>query len=47
MPEDEYRSLRETAYLMTSPANAVRLRASVAEVEAGKATERQLACAPE
>ena len=47
VPEDEYRSLRETVYLMASPANAARLRAGVAEVEAGNATERQLAIVPE
>lgn len=47
VPENEYRSLRETAYLLASPANAARLRAGVAEVEAGNTTERELAIAQE
>ena len=33
---DEYRSLRETVYLLRSPRNAARLRESIAEVEAGR-----------
>jgi antitoxin YefM len=32
---DEYRSLKETVYLLQSPRNAERLRSSVAEVRAG------------
>lgn len=40
--EDQYRSMTETAYLMRSPANAERLLAGVAQVAAGKATERAL-----
>jgi antitoxin YefM len=39
---DEYESLRETAYLLQSPANAARLRASIAEVNAGKAEAHDL-----
>jgi len=39
---DEYRSLKETVYLLQSPANAARLRESLAEVAAGKAAERDL-----
>ncbi len=40
--EDQYRSMTETAYLMRSPANAERLLAGVAQVSAGKTTERAL-----
>jgi antitoxin YefM len=40
--EDQYRSMTETAYLMRSPANAERLLAGVAQVAAGKTTERAL-----
>ena len=39
---DEYRSLKETVYLLQSPANATRLRDGLAEVAAGKAEERDL-----
>ncbi len=39
---DEYRSLKETVYLLQSPANAGRLRESLAEIAAGKAEERDL-----
>jgi antitoxin YefM len=39
---DEYRSLKETVYLLQSPANAARLRESLAEAAAGKAEERDL-----
>lgn len=35
VPEDEYRSLRETSYLLASPVNAARLRASIEAVNAG------------
>ena len=47
VPENEYRSLRETSYLLASPANAARLRASIAADTAGKTTERTLVDAPE
>lgn len=40
--EDEYRSLRETAHLLASPANAERLRHSVAEVRAGRVVSHEL-----
>lgn len=40
--EAQYRSMTETAYLMRSPANAERLLAGVAQVAAGKVTERDL-----
>jgi hypothetical protein len=33
--EQEYRSYRETAYLLESPANAVRLREAIAEAQSG------------
>lgn len=33
--EDEYNSLRETLYLMRSPANAARLAEGIAQLEAG------------
>lgn len=39
---DEYRSLKETVYLLQSPANAARLRESLAEAAAGKAEQHDL-----
>jgi antitoxin YefM len=39
---DEYRSLKETVYLLQSPANAARLRESLAEVADGTAVQRDL-----
>lgn len=39
---DEYRSLKETVYLLQSPANAQRLRESLAEVAAGRAERHEL-----
>jgi antitoxin YefM len=42
MPLDDYNSWKETAYLLASPANADRLRRSIAEAEEGKAQEREL-----
>ncbi|SFD97462.1 type II toxin-antitoxin system Phd/YefM family antitoxin [Blastococcus tunisiensis] len=39
---DEYRSLKETVYLLQSPRNAERLRESVAEVRGGQIQERDL-----
>ena len=39
---DEYRSLKETVYLLQSPANAARLRESLAEVAAGRGAEHDL-----
>ena len=38
----DYQSLKETAYLLRSPANARRLLASIDELEAGKGTAREL-----
>lgn len=39
---DEFNSWQETAYLLSNPANAARLRKSIAEAEAGYVTEREL-----
>jgi antitoxin YefM len=39
---DEYRSLKETVYLLQSPANAQRLRESLAEAAAGRAEPHEL-----
>ena len=39
---EDYNALEETAYLLRSPANARRLIAAVAELNAGKGTEREL-----
>lgn len=39
---DDYESLRETAYLLRSPANARRLLESIDELEAGQGVEREL-----
>ena len=39
---DEYRSLKETVYLLQSPRNAELLRESIAEVRAGGAVPREL-----
>lgn len=40
--EDEYNSLRETVYLLSSPVNAARLRESLEQAEAGKARTHDL-----
>ena len=39
---EDYQSMEETAYLLRSPANAWHLLESIAELEAGKGTEREL-----
>jgi antitoxin YefM len=39
---EDYQALEETAYLLRSPKNARRLLESVAELESGGGTERQL-----
>ena len=39
---DEYRSLKETVYLLQSPKNAQRLRESLAEVRSGGMEQHQL-----
>ena len=38
----DYRAMEETAYLMQSQANAERLNRSIAELEAGLGTQREL-----
>jgi antitoxin YefM len=38
----DYKSMEETAFLLRNPKNAQRLLASIAELEAGKGTEREL-----
>ncbi len=43
MSMDDYQALEETAYLLRSPENARRLLSSIAEMEKGGGTERQLA----
>ena len=40
--EADYRSLEETVYLLSSPANAADLLASIAEFNAGKLEEHEL-----
>jgi antitoxin YefM len=40
--ESEWASIEETLYLLRSPRNAARLLASIAELDAGKGTERDL-----
>lgn len=42
MPLAELEGLRETLHLLSSPANAERLRQSIAELDAGKGFERSL-----
>jgi len=39
---EDYQSMEETTYLLRSPANARRLLESIAELESGKGTERDL-----
>ena len=39
---EDYESLKETAYLLRSPANARRLLASIDELETGRGAEREL-----
>jgi antitoxin YefM len=39
---EDYQTLEETAYLLRSPKNARRLLESIAELEAGRGTEREL-----
>ncbi|WP_329567255.1 type II toxin-antitoxin system Phd/YefM family antitoxin [Kitasatospora sp. NBC_01266] len=40
---EDYESLKETAYLLRSPANARRLLASIDELESGGGTAQELA----
>lgn len=39
---EDYQAMEETAYLLRSPANARRLLESIAELESGKGTQRNL-----
>lgn len=39
---EDYQAMEETAYLLRAPANARRLLESIAELEAGKGSEREL-----
>lgn len=43
MSLSDFNSIQETAYLLSNPANAERLRASVADAEAGKLITTSLA----
>lgn len=38
----DWEGMKETSYLLSSPANAERLLESIAELDAGKGTERDL-----
>ena len=42
MSMDDYQALEETAYLLRSPKNARRLIKSIAELEQGDGTQREL-----
>ena len=42
MSLEDYEALEETAYLLRSPKNARRLLESIAELAAGKGTEKEL-----
>lgn len=39
---EDYQAMEETTYLLRSPANARRLLESIAELESGQGTEREL-----
>jgi antitoxin YefM len=43
----EYRAMKETAYLMQSPANAERLLRAIKDLNAGHGTKRELIEVPE
>ena len=42
MSLEDYQSMEETTYLLRSPANARQLLESIAELEAGNGTDREL-----
>ena len=42
MSLEDYQAMEETTYLLRSPANALDLLESIAELEAGKGVERKL-----
>lgn len=39
---EDWSAINETLYLLSTPANAAKLRESIAELDAGKGVERQL-----
>jgi antitoxin YefM len=41
---DDWNAMQETNHLLSTPANAAELRASIAELDAGQGTERTLVC---
>jgi antitoxin YefM len=42
LPQSEYESLKETSYLLSSPANAKRILKSIKEVEQGRIIRKDL-----
>lgn len=42
MSLEDYEAIEETLYLIRTPANAARLARSIADIEAGRVTEREL-----
>ena len=42
MSLEDYQAMEETTYLLRSPANALHLLESIAELEAGKGVEQEL-----
>jgi len=42
MSVEDFKAFEETAYLMTSPKNAMRLNQAIAEIESGKSSEHEL-----
>lgn len=42
MSLEDYNAMQETTYLLRSPANAISLLESIAELEAGNGTQREL-----
>jgi hypothetical protein len=47
LPEREYESMRETLYLMASPANRERISRAIAQLEGGEGQIRELTDADE
>ncbi len=42
IPLSDWEGIQETLYLLSNPANAAELRASIAELNAGESSEREL-----
>lgn len=42
IPLEDWEGIQETLYLLSNPANAAELRASIAELNAGDSAEREL-----